>query len=101
MKSILSLPVDERYRFIYALFTQQFNGDARKTSEFCGCSLNTVKNAISRIEHPSPFGKKGPEPIIKPHHLIFIEVQTQLDHYLTNEQLAELLVQNFEDITHC
>ena len=25
----------------------------------------------------------------------------ELDHYITNKQLAELLIQNFSDITHC
>ena len=97
----MKLPIQERYQTIYFLYKFHFREDIYETSKFCGCSINTVKNVIFRIEHPTPFIKKGPEPIIKPHHEIFIEIQTELDHYITNKQLSELLIQNFSDITHC
>ena len=101
MKSIMSLPIEERYGCLSDLCERQFNGNCYKTAAFVGCSVNTVKNAVNRIRYPGPFAKHGPEPKLKAHHLLFIEIETELDHYITNKQLAEKLVQRFQDIDKC
>ena len=49
----MKLPIQERYQTIYFLYKFHFREDIYETSKFCGCSINTVKNVIFRIEHPT------------------------------------------------
>lgn len=96
----MNLPQDQRYQCLNWIASNVFNGNANQTAKFVGCSYNTVRNAMSWSQNMTKIIKPGPEPMIKEHHLIYILAQTQSNHYLTNKQLADMLMENFNDISH-
>ena len=101
-KAVMSMLIQDRYNFLNKLCKEQFGGNIYKMALYVGCTYNRVKEALNYVQHPPPFiAKSGPEPIIKRHHEIFIEIQTLINHNITNQQLADLLVETFPDIEHC
>ena len=101
MKNIMSLPFEARFLCINDVRKQFCHENVKSTAAAIGCAENTVRSAMSYCEHPTILGHQGLTKKLKKHHLLFIEAQTYIEPRITNEQLAQFIVEHFDDITSC
>ena len=101
MKNVMSLPIEQRYLTKKAFCSGSSKGNKYKTAKKIGCSAITVSTAIQYCANPWPIVKSGRTKKLQSHHILFIESCTITDLHLTNAQIADLLVQVFDDIDSC
>ena len=89
-----------RYKIIND-FCKCYGNDINHTVRVLGISPNTVRNAIEYLKLPHQTRKRGPHPIILPHHEQYIEARTISERNLSCEQLAKEMETLFPDIKHC
>ena len=92
-----------RYSIIICVMQTYCGNKIKPTASFLGISKNTVKKALHFYEKREQVvaGKPGPESIIREEHQIYIEAMTLTNPRLTDQDLACMLVENFDNITHC
>ena len=97
----LKYPTSSEY--IYSIFTNYCNRKVEPTANALGCAKKTVRAAIQYKENPFEFVHRhpGPEPMLKAHHIFYIDMMTMCYPRMSDSELAHLLVETFEDLNHC
>ena len=96
---VKSLPINQRYLSIYQV-SVLFNGNIQATARYLWISYNTVATAIAHFKNGGDIinSKVGRRKKYETKHLVFIESETINNHFISNQELANLLIQNFPEL---
>ena len=85
-----------RYELVGRMF-QKTHMQPSQIAEICGLSEKTIRKGISFYQSPYLLPIRGRPKLLQPQHLLFIEAKTMSNRSITNQELVEELMNNFDD----